>query len=84
MLRMSASVRAFLFMAAFYAMPRLHWKGILLPLRLVEYIAVHELAHLVEAHHTPEFWLLVERALPDCERRRERLAELGAAVEHVL
>jgi len=55
-----------------------HWAAILLPASMVEYVVVHELVHLVEANHTPEFWLRVERAVPDYEQRRQWLAEHGA------
>ena len=54
-----------------------HWAAILLPPALIDYVIVHELAHLVEAKHTPRFWRTVERAMPDYEARRARLAELG-------
>jgi len=56
-----------------------HWTTILLPPRIVEYIVVHELAHLHERHHTPEFWQRVERTLPDYEARKRWLAENGMA-----
>jgi len=55
-----------------------HWAAILLPASIVEYVVVHELVHLIEANHTPEFWLRVERAMPDYEQRRQWLAEHGA------
>jgi len=55
-----------------------HWKSILLPAFAVEYIVVHELVHLHEPHHTPEFWRRVERSLPDFERRKRWLAEHAA------
>ncbi|MGB8931724.1 MAG: SprT family zinc-dependent metalloprotease [Anaeromyxobacteraceae bacterium] len=54
-----------------------HWQAILLPPRIIDYIVVHELAHLREAHHTPAFWRIVERAMPDWEQRRRWLAEHG-------
>lgn len=60
-----------------------HWKTILLPPRIAEYVVVHELAHLHEPHHTPEFWKRVERALPDFERRKIWLAEHGMDVEGI-
>jgi predicted metal-dependent hydrolase len=41
-----------------------HWKTISLPARIAEYVVVHEIAHLQEPHHTPAFWLRVERAIP--------------------
>jgi hypothetical protein len=58
-----------------------HWKAILLPARIAEYVVVHEIAHLHEPHHTPAFWLRVERALPDYAQRKAWLAEHGIDVE---
>ncbi len=58
-----------------------HWKTILLPAPIAEYVVVHELAHLHEPHHTPEFWRRVERAMPDYELRKSWLAARGAEVE---
>lgn len=54
-----------------------HWQSIVLPPRIVDYIVVHELVHLREPHHTPEFWRAVERAMPDWEPRRRWLGERG-------
>lgn len=58
-----------------------HWKTILLPARIAEYVVVHEMAHLHEPHHTPAFWLRVERAMADFEVRSGWLAERGIEVE---
>lgn len=58
-----------------------HWKAILLPARIAEYVVVHEIAHLHEPHHTPAFWLRVERAMPDYAQRKSWLAERGMEVE---
>lgn len=58
-----------------------HWRTILFPPRIVEYIVVHELVHLREPHHTPEFWLRLERALPDYADRKRWLAENARAFE---
>jgi predicted metal-dependent hydrolase len=60
-----------------------HWKAILLPARIAEYVVVHEIAHLHEPHHTPAFWLRVERAMPDYARRKAWLAEHGIDVEGI-
>lgn len=57
-----------------------HWKTILLPPRIVDYVVVHELAHLYEAHHTPRFWQRVERAMPDFAARKRWLLENAAAL----
>lgn len=60
-----------------------HWKTILLPPRIAEYVVVHEIAHLHESHHTPEFWLRVERAMPDYAQRKLWLADHGINVEGI-
>ena len=49
-----------------------NYKIILLPPALADYILVHELCHLEEFNHSPRFWALVERAIPD--HRAHRLA----------
>ncbi len=55
-----------------------HWRSILLPSHIVQYIVAHELVHLHSPHHTPEFWNRLERAMPDFARRKQWLAENGA------
>jgi hypothetical protein len=54
-----------------------NWRVMALPTPLVEYIVAHELVHLREPHHTPKFWRLLGRILPDYAQRRERLARIG-------
>ena len=60
-----------------------HWKTILLPRHIAEYVVVHELVHLHEPHHTPAFWRSLERAMPDYEQRKSWLARHGIEVEGV-
>lgn len=57
---------------------RIHWATLQLPPALVEYVLVHELAHLREPHHGPAFWQLLARAMPDYEERKRELARRGA------
>jgi predicted metal-dependent hydrolase len=54
-----------------------HWRTVCLPPRIIEYVIVHELVHLVEAHHGEDFWKRVERVLPDFDDRKRWLAENG-------
>ena len=54
-----------------------NWKVILAPKRLVEYVVAHEVCHLKHDDHSREFWRLLERAMPDYERRRLELAVNG-------
>lgn len=56
-----------------------HWRTMALPPSLVDYVIVHELAHVAEPSHGRAFWARVGAAMPDYARRRASLAELGAA-----
>lgn len=58
-----------------------HWKTMLLPARIAEYVVVHELVHLHEPNHSVAFWLRLERAMPDYASRKQWLAEHGMDVE---
>ena len=44
---------------------------------LIEYIVVHELAHLTHQNHSADFWGLVSAAMPDVQGRRRHLREAG-------
>jgi predicted metal-dependent hydrolase len=46
------------------------WRLILAPPYVLEYLAAHEAAHLLELNHSPRFWRLVERLYPDVERAK--------------
>ena len=52
---------------------RLNWHLIKMSLRLIDYVVVHELAHLIEMNHSHAFWQVVEAACPDYQRRRAEL-----------
>ena len=54
-----------------------NWRIIMAPKRLVEYVVAHELCHLKYNDHSRDFWRLLERAMPDYERRRAELAVVG-------
>lgn len=56
-----------------------HWGVIVLPPSITDYVILHELVHLHEPHHTPNFWRRVERAMPDYRERKRWLAMHGGA-----
>jgi len=56
-----------------------HWHTVLVPPPIADYVVVHELAHLIEKHHTPKFWSLVERVMLDYHSRKQWLAENGGS-----
>jgi predicted metal-dependent hydrolase len=47
------------------------------PRDVLEYVCVHELAHLAEMNHSARFWSLVERAVPDYRAKVEWLKANG-------
>jgi predicted metal-dependent hydrolase len=53
------------------------WKLILLPLKIMDYVVVHELAHLVHHNHSKSFWAEVGKMLPDYKERRRWLKKNG-------
>ncbi|HEY8594548.1 MAG TPA: SprT family zinc-dependent metalloprotease [Devosiaceae bacterium] len=54
-----------------------NWRLIMAPGFVLDYVAAHEVAHLVEMNHSPAFWAAVERALPDMKRGRAWLKANG-------
>ena len=52
----------------------LNWRLIKAPMFVIDYVIIHELAHFIEANHTPPF--LEHRPLPNREcRQGKRLAK---------
>jgi predicted metal-dependent hydrolase len=54
------------------------WRLILAPPFVLEYLAAHEVAHLVEMNHSARFWRLVERICPHVTRAKSWLDAHGA------
>lgn len=54
-----------------------NWRLILAPEFVLDYVAAHEVAHLLEMNHSSAFWAVVKRALPDMERGRAWLRAHG-------
>ena len=56
---------------------RFNWRIVMAPPALIDYVVVHELAHLRERTHSAAFWAEVARLMPDYRPRRSRLKEVG-------
>jgi len=54
-----------------------NWRLILAPPFVLDYVAAHEVAHLVEMNHSAAFWAQVEKTLPDMSRGRAWLKAHG-------
>jgi predicted metal-dependent hydrolase len=53
------------------------WRLILAPSFVLDYLAAHEVAHLVEMNHSARFWRVVGRICPSMERARKWLDSSG-------
>lgn len=42
---------------------------------VIEYVCVHEIAHIIQPNHSPEFWALVAKAVPDFKQKLKWLKE---------
>jgi predicted metal-dependent hydrolase len=54
---------------------RLNWRLIHFRASVIDYVVVHELAHLRVMDHSPRFWSTVESVMPDYEARKGQLRE---------
>jgi predicted metal-dependent hydrolase len=52
------------------AVIRVHWRLVQSPAAALEYVVAHEVAHLVHRNHSPEFWQILGRTLPDWAERK--------------
>lgn len=58
-----------------------HWKCMMAPLTVLDYVVVHELAHLLHPNHSAAFWSEVDKVLPDHQARKEWLRVNGAEMD---
>jgi predicted metal-dependent hydrolase len=58
-----------------------HWKCVMAPPTIIDYIVVHELCHLRYRDHSDAFWNEVDKILPDYRERKEWLRIRGAAMD---
>jgi len=58
-----------------------NWRLIKAPMFVIDYVIVHELAHLMEANHTPRFWNIVRAQTPTMDKAKAWLKEHGQLLE---
>ncbi|MEJ2792077.1 SprT family zinc-dependent metalloprotease [Iodobacter sp. LRB] len=57
-----------------------HWKCLMAPLKIIDYIVVHELCHFHHRDHSAAFWNEVDKIIPDYRERKDWLKMHGAAL----
>lgn len=59
---------------------RVNWRIVMAAPALIDYVVVHELAHLHAMNHSPAYWSTVAALVPDYRERRARLREIGPSL----
>jgi predicted metal-dependent hydrolase len=62
---------------------RYSWRVVMAPPAVIDYLAAHEVAHLVHADHSPAYWAVVQRLVGDHRPFRKWLRENGPALHAV-
>jgi len=58
-----------------------NWRLIQAPVSVIDYVIVHELAHLLEPNHTKRFWTIIAVQLPHYLKAKEWLKNNGSLLE---
>jgi len=58
-----------------------HWRCLMAPYKVLDYIVVHELVHLKHKNHTQAFWNEVDKILPKYKDSIEWLKKFGAGMD---
>jgi len=61
-----------------------NWRLIKAPMPVIDYVVVHELAHLLEPNHTPRFWNIVKAQIVNMDKPKQWLKEHGQLLEQAV
>jgi predicted metal-dependent hydrolase len=59
------------------------WRIVMAPPKVIAYLAAHEVAHLQEMNHGPDFWTLCGRLCPDTEDAKRWLRRNGTMLHAI-
>lgn len=51
------------------------------PQDVIDYVIIHELSHLIEMNHSPRFWAIVAKVMPDYKEKEKWLKEHGGSCD---
>ena len=54
-----------------------NWRLIMAPPKIIEYVIIHELVHLIEHNHSPRYWEQVKKIYPDIDQAKNWLISNG-------
>jgi predicted metal-dependent hydrolase len=63
---------------------RFNWRLIKAPMFVIDYVIIHELAHLIEGNHTHRFWNIVHAQTPTMGKAKAWLKEHGQLLEQAI
>jgi predicted metal-dependent hydrolase len=58
-----------------------NWRLVKAPIHVIDYVVVHELAHLLEHNHSPRFWQHVRTQIQNFESAKKWLKDNGQCLE---
>ena len=62
---------------------RYSWRVVMAPAAVADYLAAHEVAHLVRADHSPQYWAVVTSLIGDHRPMRQWLKTYGAQLHAI-
>jgi predicted metal-dependent hydrolase len=58
-----------------------HWKTMMAPPKIIDYVVVHELCHIYHRNHSDAFWNEIDKVMPDYRERKTWLKQHGAELD---
>ncbi len=58
-----------------------HWKCMMAPPKIIDYVVVHELCHIRHRDHSEAYWNEVDKVMPDFAERKDWLKRNGAGLD---
>ena len=58
-----------------------NWKLLMLSPEIIDYVIIHEIAHLIELNHSKKFWEIVGAVLPNYKHQKEVINKCGFLIK---